>query len=129
MKPAPHPLAAEARPVSARDLAWLLASLALVVAPHMLRAPWWLTLFTLCLYAWRLYYSVNRAPLPSRWLVLAVGAIAMLGLWVEFRSLTGGPPSITNQETSQPNLQDLIYWASGLEPIYLEGAFARAAAA
>ena len=38
-------------PVSARDLAWLIASLVLVIAPHALRAPWWLTLLTLCLFA------------------------------------------------------------------------------
>jgi len=32
----------------------------------------------------------------------------------------------TGQETSQSNRQALEYWATGLEPIYLEGAFARA---
>jgi hypothetical protein len=32
----------------------------------------------------------------------------------------------TEQETSQPNRIAIEYWASGLEPIYLEGAFARA---
>jgi hypothetical protein len=32
----------------------------------------------------------------------------------------------TDQETSQPNRAAIEYWANGLEPIYLEGAFARA---
>ena len=32
----------------------------------------------------------------------------------------------TEQETSQPNLTATEYWADGLEPIYLEGALARA---
>jgi hypothetical protein len=31
----------------------------------------------------------------------------------------------TGHETSQPNRQALEYWATGLEPVYLEGAFAR----
>lgn len=31
----------------------------------------------------------------------------------------------TAQETSQPNRGALEYWATGLEAIYLEGAFAR----
>ena len=84
-----HPLAPELRQASARDLAWLVASLVLVIAPHMLRAPWWLTLLTLCLYGWRLYFALNRAPLPSRWLVLGVAAVAMLGVWIEFRTLFG----------------------------------------
>jgi hypothetical protein len=32
----------------------------------------------------------------------------------------------TEQETSQPNRTAIEYWALGLEPIYLDGAFARA---
>jgi hypothetical protein len=31
----------------------------------------------------------------------------------------------TEQETSQPNRDALEYWASGLEMVYLEGAFQR----
>jgi protein-glutamine gamma-glutamyltransferase len=84
-----HPLAPEQRPVGARELAWLIASLALVVAPHALRAPWWLTLLTFCLYGWRMYFALNRGPLPSRWLVLGVAAVAMLGVWIEYRTLFG----------------------------------------
>jgi transglutaminase-like putative cysteine protease len=84
-----HPLAPEQRQVTARDLVWLIASLLLVMAPHALRAPWWLTLLTLCLYGWRMYFALNRAPLPARWLVLGVAAVAMLGVWMEFRVLFG----------------------------------------
>jgi transglutaminase-like putative cysteine protease len=84
-----HPLIPELRQASARDLGWLIASLLVVIAPHALRAPWWLTLLTLCLYGWRLYFALNRAPLPSRWLVLGIAAVAMLGVWVEFRTLFG----------------------------------------
>ena len=83
-----------ARRSSARDLAWLIASLLLVIAPHALRAPWWLTLLTLCLYGWRMYFALNRAPLPSRWLVLGVAAVAMLGVWIEYRTLFGRQPGI-----------------------------------
>jgi transglutaminase-like putative cysteine protease len=85
----PHPLAPELRQVTARDLTWLIGSLVLVIAPHALRAPWWLTLLTLCLYGWRVYFVLNRAPLPSRWLVLGVAAVAMLGVWLEYRTLFG----------------------------------------
>ena len=84
-----NPLAPEQRPVGARELAWLVGSLMLVIAPHATRAPWWLTLLTLCLYGWRIYFALNRAPLPSRWLVLGVAAVAMLGVWIEHRTLFG----------------------------------------
>jgi transglutaminase-like putative cysteine protease len=89
MKALPHPLAPDSRAVGARELGWLIASLAVVIAPHALRAPWWLTLLTLCLYGWRVYSTLSRAPLPSRWLVLAICVVAMLGVWMESRTLFG----------------------------------------
>jgi len=92
--PAPHPLVPEQRALHLRELAWLLAALIVVIAPHALRAPWWLTLLTMCLYGWRLYFGLNRGPLPSRWLVLGVAAVAMLGVWLEFRTLFGRQPGI-----------------------------------
>ena len=47
--------------------------------------------------------------------------------WLEFRPLGGGPPLRTERETTQPDRGKLEYWALGLEPVYLEGALARAA--
>jgi hypothetical protein len=47
--------------------------------------------------------------------------------WIEFHpSDPNHPVLMTEQETSQPNRTALEYWADGLEPVYLEGAFARA---
>ena len=46
--------------------------------------------------------------------------------WMEFDPVTGGPPLRTARETTQPNLHDLEYWATGLTPVYLEGALRRA---
>ena len=46
--------------------------------------------------------------------------------WLEFQPRDGGPVLATGQETSQPNRDALAYWASGLEPIYMEGALIRA---
>jgi hypothetical protein len=49
------------------------------------------------------------------------------GGWLEFHPASGrGPVLKTDQETSQPSRVTLEYWASGLEPIYFDGAFARA---
>jgi hypothetical protein len=39
----------------------------------------------------------------------------------------GGPALRTGRETTQPNRDAVAYWASGLEPVYFEGAFVRAA--
>ena len=46
--------------------------------------------------------------------------------WLEFHPTEGKPVLRTGQETSQPSRVAIAYWASGLEPIYLDGAFARA---
>ena len=46
--------------------------------------------------------------------------------WIEFAPLDGGPPVRSPRETTQPNLKDAAYWASGLTAVYLEGALRRA---
>lgn len=46
--------------------------------------------------------------------------------WLEFTPTSGGPTLRTDFETTQPTLEMVGYWASGLEPVYFEGAFERA---
>lgn len=47
--------------------------------------------------------------------------------WLEFYPVDGSRAALrTGRETSQPNRDAISYWASGLEPVYLEGAFERA---
>lgn len=46
--------------------------------------------------------------------------------WLEFEPARASQPTLhTEQETSQPNRAAVEYWASGLEPVYLEGALTR----
>jgi hypothetical protein len=48
--------------------------------------------------------------------------------WLEFMPTGNGSPALrTGRETTQPSRDAVAYWASGLEPVYFEGAFARAA--
>jgi hypothetical protein len=46
--------------------------------------------------------------------------------WIEFIPLDGGDPIRSKRETTQPNRADTVYWATGLTPVYLEGALKRA---
>ena len=46
--------------------------------------------------------------------------------WIEFQPLDGGDPIRTGRETTQPNREDTLYWATGLTPVYREGALERA---
>ena len=61
--------------------------------------------------------------------VQACGAPMPDGLWegwLEFIPLEGGTPLRSPRETTQPNRADAEYWATGLTPVYVEGAFERA---
>gem|GEM_PF-343222 len=67
----------------------------------------------------------------SRWKARACGRQREDGLWegwVEFVPTDGGDPLRTGRESTQPNREDLRYWASGLTFGYLEGALRRAQA-
>ena len=59
---------------------------------------------------------------------MSVGAEADDGLWqgwIEFVPLDAdGVPVRSPRETTQPNRRDTEYWATGLTPVYLEGALA-----
>ena len=71
-----------------------------------------------------------RAGDGSRWEARVMGARRGDGTWagwLEFRSLDEpGRIARTGQETSQPDRRALVYWAGGLEPVYLDGALKRA---
>jgi hypothetical protein len=61
--------------------------------------------------------------------VEAHGHLAETGLWegwLEFVGIGRSVTLTTAVETRQPDESALRYWALGLEPRYLEGAFARA---
>ena len=45
--------------------------------------------------------------------------------WLEFIPTDGISFLRTGRETTQSSLDALAYWATGLEPVYLEGAFGR----
>ena len=74
------------------------------------------------------YAEVVRDAGGGEYTVHAYGAAREDGNWegwIEFHPPLGAVLR-TNRETTQPNREALAYWASGLEPIYFDGAFARA---
>ena len=46
--------------------------------------------------------------------------------WIEFIPASGGDPIRSARETTQPNREDTIYWATGLTTVFLEGSLHRA---
>jgi hypothetical protein len=76
------------------------------------------------------YLTEIVGPDDTTYVVRSYGAERMDGTWMgwlEFVPLDITKPSLrTGQETSQPNRTAVEYWATGLEPVYFEGAFERA---
>ncbi len=87
--------ALEQRPINGFDMTALLVGLGIVIAPHALRAPLWVAALTLGMYAWRAAAVRLRGILPPSALLLAITALASLGVWLEFRALFGRTPGIT----------------------------------
>jgi hypothetical protein len=77
--------------------------------------------------------TLHEIPVPFvgpdglRYAVRVCGAERADGTWMAWLEFCPeiGPIRRTDRETSQPNRDATLYWATGLEAIYLEGAFAR----
>jgi hypothetical protein len=76
------------------------------------------------------YDTVIAADDGSRWVAQACGRAGRGSIWegwIEFVPLDPERhPERGPRETTQPNHDDLIYWATGLTPAYLKGALTRA---
>ncbi|MBK5103694.1 MAG: DUF3488 domain-containing transglutaminase family protein [Burkholderiales bacterium] len=75
--------------IQVRHLFWLLAGLALVVAPHTPRLPWWLNLIALILFTWRIYLAGGERALPQKWLLVLFVIGGMLGVYLTYRTIFG----------------------------------------
>ena len=76
------------------------------------------------------YATAITGPDDTTYTVRSFGEERFDGTWIgwlEFRPTDPTKPTLrTDQETSQPNRTAVEYWATGLEPVYFEGAFRRA---
>jgi hypothetical protein len=75
------------------------------------------------------FFDVVISAGTSRYMARACGTGLENGQWqgwVEFTDLETGDAVRSPRETTQPNRTDTVYWATGLTPIYLEGALQRA---
>ena len=76
------------------------------------------------------YATVVIGSNDTTYIVRSFGEERLDGTWIgwlEFLPNDPTKPTLrTDQETSQPNRTAVEYWATGLEPVYFEGAFERA---
>jgi hypothetical protein len=76
------------------------------------------------------YATTVIGPDDTTYIVRSYGEERLDGTWIgwlEFHPTDLSKSTLrTDQETSQPNRTAVEYWATGLEPVYFEGAFGRA---
>ena len=86
---------ADQLPRDTRDTLFHLAVLAWASAPHLMHLPFWCTVMSVGLLAWRARLAWVGGALPGRWVVAAVLVVAAgLTLWGE-RTLLGKEAGIT----------------------------------
>ena len=74
------------------------------------------------------YHETLTGPEGKTYAVRACGRPAPDGGWegwIEFVPADGSPVLRSRRETRQPNRVDLVYWATGLTLVYLEGSLDR----
>lgn len=72
-----------------RNVAWLLASMAFVLAPHALRLPDWVGAFLVLVMAWRGWIAWKASRNPPRWLVLVLTLGAIAATFIAWGRITG----------------------------------------
>jgi transglutaminase-like putative cysteine protease len=78
-----------------RHIGWLLLALTMVIAPHVERVPWWITLLVATLFAWRVYIMLTAVRLPRKWLLLLIAAGALGGIYISYGRILGRDSGVT----------------------------------
>ena len=78
-----------------RNVMWLLAAMAFVVAPHLLRVPYWVDGFFLGIVAWRGWMAWRALRQPSRWVVGLLTVGASVATFKQYGTLFGREAGVT----------------------------------
>ncbi|HSN22050.1 MAG TPA: DUF3488 and transglutaminase-like domain-containing protein, partial [Usitatibacter sp.] len=78
-----------------RNVLWLLAAMLFVVAPHLLRLPYWVGFFFVVVVAWRAWISWSAIRFPPRAVVAAITIAATVGTFLQFGRITGREGGVT----------------------------------
>jgi len=78
-----------------RNLMWLLAAMAFVVAPHLTRMPYWVGVFFGVVVAWRAWISWAAVHFPPRLVTVALTVAATFGTYFTYGRLFGREAAVT----------------------------------
>jgi transglutaminase-like putative cysteine protease len=82
-------------PREGRDTLFLLGVIAWTILPHVPHLPPWCIALTALVLAWRAHLAIVNGPLPGRWLLIGVLAVAAGLTLFSYRTLLGKEPGVT----------------------------------
>jgi transglutaminase-like putative cysteine protease len=82
-------------PLDVKNVLWLLAAMAFVVGPHVLRMPTWVGIFFLVVVAWRAWISWAALRSPPRWFMWGVTLAATYGTFLTYGRIFGREAGVT----------------------------------
>ena len=89
MKPTPEILKQENALAERAAGYWLLGAAVVVLLPHAMRLPVWLSAVLAALFAWRLFMLQRAWPAPNRWLRWLLTVLLVFALYREYGTLFG----------------------------------------
>jgi len=78
-----------------RNVMWLLAAMLFVVAPHIVRLPYWVGVFFLVVVAWRGWIAWAAMHHPSRWITALLTLAATIATWFQYGRIFGREAGVT----------------------------------
>jgi transglutaminase-like putative cysteine protease len=78
-----------------RNVMWLLAAMVFVVAPHLLRMPYWVSVFFLAIIGWRAWIAWAAMHFPPRLVTASLTVAAAVATWFEYRRIVGREAGVT----------------------------------
>src|SRR5258707_15354053 len=68
---------------------WLLAAMVFVVAPHLLRMPYWIAVFFLAIVAWRGWVAWAAMHFPGRFVTTTLTIAAAIATYFTYNRIVG----------------------------------------
>ena len=78
-----------------RNILWLIAAMGFVVAPHLLRLPYWVGVFFIAILSWRAWAAWAAMHLPSRWVTAALTIAGSVATFTQYGRLFGREAGVT----------------------------------
>lgn len=82
-------------PRDTRDTLFVLAVIAWVLAPLSLEVPLWCSLLSAAVIVWRGVLAWRSQPLPSRWWLLGLLLLSLVGTLISFKTILGRDAGVT----------------------------------